>query len=78
MQKALSCKIIREDFIEKMILTDNEIEVLEMLLKGYTITKISYLTHQSERNVGKIKRKLRDKYENYRKLELSKMSILSA
>ena len=78
MQKALSCKIIREDFIEKMVLTDNEKEILEMLLKGYTITKISYLTHQSERNVGKIIRKLKDKYENYKKLELSKLDILGA
>lgn len=78
MIKALSCKVIREDFAEKMILTDDEIEVLEMLLKGYMITKIALLTHQSDRNVGKIIRRLKDKFENYRKLELSKMCILSS
>lgn len=78
MIKALSCKIIREDFAEKMILTDDEIEVLEMLLKGYMITKIALLTHQSDRNVGKIIRRLKDKFENYKKLELSKLYILSS
>ena len=78
MLKALSCKIIREDFIEKMILTEDEKEVLEMLLKGYLITKIALETHQSERNVGKIIRRIKDKYENYKQLELSKLNILSS
>lgn len=78
MIKALSCKIIREDFIDKMVLTNDEIEVLEMLLKGYLITKIAIQTHQSDRNVGKIIRRIKDKYENYKQLELSKMSILGS
>lgn len=78
MLKSLSCKMIREDFITKMILTDDEIEVLELLLKGYLITKIALITHQSERNVGKIKCRIKNKFENYKQLELSKMSILSS
>ena len=78
MLKVLSCKIIREDFIEKMVLTSDEKEVLEMLLKGYLITKIALETHQSDRNVGKIIRRIKDKYENYKQLELSKMSIISS
>lgn len=78
MLKALSCKVIREDFAEKMVLTDDEREILDMLLKGYLITKIAFQTHQSERNVGKIIRRIKDKWENYKQLELSKMSILSS
>lgn len=78
MLKALSSKIIREDFIGKMTLTDDEKEILDMLLKGYLITKIALLTHQSDRNVGKIIRRIKNKWENYKKLELSKLDILSS
>ena len=76
MIKELCNKIIYNDFLSKVVLTDEEKKVLDMLLVRYTLVKISQEIGMSDRNVSRVVKSLKDKYEMYRKLEIAKLSIL--
>lgn len=75
MIKELSSKIIYNDFKEKMFLTDEETKVLDMMLAKYSIIKMADKIGMSDRNVGRIIKDIKDKYQNYKKLELAKLDI---
>lgn len=75
MIKELSNKIIFEDFKNKTILTEDEEKVLLMLVKKYSIIKISQEINVSDRTVERIIKTLKIKYNNYKKLELAKYDI---
>lgn len=74
----LSNKIIFDDFKNKMILTDDEEEILLMLVKKYSIIKISQEVNLSDRTVERIIKNLKIKYNNYKKIELAKYEIFKA
>lgn len=76
MIKELCNKIIYNDFLSKVVLTDEEKKILDMLLVRYTLVKISQEIGMSDRNVSRVVKSLKDKYEMYRKLEIAKLSIL--
>lgn len=76
MKKKLAVKQIFDDFTNKMILTDNEKEVLIRYIKGESIVKISEETAQSTTKVSKVIAQLKQKYESYRKLEIAKLLLL--
>ena len=76
MAKELSNKIIYDDFVSKTILTEDEKKVLDMVLLKYSIVKISQEICMSERNVSRIIREIKDKYSNYKQIEITKMAIL--
>ena len=76
MTKELSNKIIYDDFISKTILTEDEKKILDMVLLKYSIVKISQEICMSERNVSRIIREIKDKYANYKQIEVTKMAIL--
>ena len=76
MIKELCNKIIYNDFLSKVVLTDEEKKVLDMLLVRYTLVKISQEIGMSDRNVSRVVKSLKDKYEMYRKFEIAKLSIL--
>lgn len=78
MIKELSNKIIYEDFKSKVILTEDEEKILQMLMKKYSIIKISQECCMSERNTSRIIKEIKEKYNNYKKLELAKLDILTA
>ena len=78
MIKELSNKIIFDDFISKTILTSDELEILEMLIKKFSIVKISSELSMSDRNVSRIIKDLKIKYKNYKKLELAKNDIFNS
>lgn len=78
MIKELSNKIIFDDFISKTILTSDESKILEMLIKKYSIIKISSELAMSDRNVSRIIKDLKIKYKNYRKIELAKNDIFNS
>lgn len=78
MIKELSNNIIYDDFIYKTTLTEDEKNILDMLLLKYSIVKISQEICMSERSVSRIIRMLKDKYENYKRLELTKLNILNS
>ena len=75
MIKELSNKIIFEDFKNKIILTEDEEKVLLMLVKKYSIIKISQEINVSDRTVERIIKTLKIKYNNYKKIELAKYDI---
>ena len=71
----LSNKIIFDDFKAKTILTDDEERILLMLIKKYSIIKISQEINASDRTVERIIKGLKMKYNNYKKIELAKYDI---
>lgn len=78
MIKELSNKIIFDDFVNKTILTSDELKILEMLIKKCSIIKISSELSMSDRNVSRIIKDLKIKYKNYKKLELAKNDIFNS
>lgn len=46
-----------------------------MYIKNYSYIKIANETGMSDRNVGRIMSCIKEKYENYKKLELAKLKI---
>ena len=78
MIKELSNKLIYDDFKNKMVLTDDEIKVLDMLLLKYSLIKISQKICMSDRNVSRIKKDIKDKYNIYKKMEMAKLNIFKS
>lgn len=77
MKRELSIKQIYNDFVDKVFLNDIEKKVLELYVKNETIVKISDATNQSTSSVSRIIYELKIKYNNYKKLEISKLNILN-
>jgi transcriptional regulator len=73
--KKLSNKIIYDDFVSKTRLTDDEIKVLDMLLDKELVIKIAQELHMSDRNISRIKRSIKEKYNNYKTIEIAKADI---
>lgn len=78
MIKELSNKIIYNDFINKVVLTDDESKVLNMLILKYSIIRISQEINMSDRNVIRIKKDIKEKYYMYKKIELTKLEIFKS
>ena len=76
MKKELSIKQIYDDFTDKTILNDNEQEILIRYIKGDSIVKIASDTSQSTSSVSRTIAGLKEKYSNYKKLELAKLLLL--
>ena len=76
MKKELANKQIYDDFISKTILNDNEKDVLVRYIKGDSIVKISTETQQSTATVSRIIAKIKEKYDNYKRMEIAKLLIL--
>jgi len=76
MRKELANKQIYDDFISKTILSEIELEVLIKYIKGDSIVKIADETQYGTATVSRIIAKVKNKYDNYKKLELAKLMIL--
>lgn len=76
MKKELCIKQIYDDFINKITLSDSELEVLLLYIKDYSILKIADKTMQSTATVSRIIADIKEKYNNYKKLEIEKLKIL--
>ncbi len=75
MKKELAIKQIYDDFIIKVVLTDNEKDILDRYIQGDTYVKISLDTSQSYSTVSRTIMDLKTKYETYKKLELTKLIL---
>lgn len=75
MKTELAIKQIYEDFISKVMLDNDKRQVLDMFLKNYSYIKIGDNIGMYDRNVGRVMRTVKQKYENYRKLEVSKLEL---
>lgn len=75
MKQKLSIKIFYDDFILKVSLDNEEKQVLDLYILNYSYVQIGMKMNMSERKVGKIIAELKQKYEQYRKLELYKLQV---
>lgn len=76
MKKELSVKQIFDDFDNKVILNDIEKEVLIKYIKNESIIKIAEDLSISTASISRIIAELKKKYNNYKNLELAKLSLL--
>ena len=75
MKQELAIDIIYNDFIKKVVLTDYEKEILDKYIRGDTYVKMAMDTIQSYSTVSRTITDLRNKYEIYKKLELTKLTL---
>lgn len=76
MVEKLRIKSIYEDFIRNVTLTEEQIKILNMLINKEKAVKISMELGISERTVHYEVKKLKNLYEDYYDLQLSKTILL--
>ena len=76
MKKALSLDIIYNDFINKVKLSNTEKEILDKYLRNESIVKISIDVSLSYSSVSRVISNLKSKYENYKEMEIVKITLL--
>lgn len=76
MKKELANKYLFDDFVSKSMLTDNERDVLIRYIRNDSIVKIAEDTQQGTTTISRVISTLKDKYSDYKKMELAKMSLL--
>ena len=76
MVEKLRIKAIYDDFLLKNTLTKEQIEILNRLISRDCIVKISMEMGISQRSIGYEIRKLKNMYENYKRIELTKLLAL--
>lgn len=77
MFEKLKIREIYNDFIYKFTLNDEEIKVLDMLIKKEKIPKIAVELYISEPKVSIIIKKLKKYYTQYEELEKLKLRIFN-
>ena len=76
MVEKLKIKAIYDDFVKSVNLTDEQIRILNMLLKKETIVKISMEIGASPRTINYEIKKLKKLYDDYCNLQICKMMML--
>ena len=76
MLEKLKIKAIYNDFIENVTLTEEQIKILNMLLKKDSILKISMEIGVSERTINYEIKKIKNLYKDYYNMQLSRMFML--
>lgn len=76
MVEKLKIKAIYEDFVKNVNLSDEQIKILDMLIKKETTLKISMEIGVSQRTVAYEIKKLKRLYEDYCYFQMSKTMLL--
>ena len=76
MLEKLKIKILYEDFINSVLLTKEQIKILNMLINKETIVKISMEIGVSPRTVNYEVKKLKKLYQSYYDLQMCKALLL--
>lgn len=76
MKKELAIKQIYNDFLDKVTLSDLEENVLDLYIIDKSLVEISLVLSVSTATVSRILAEIKDKYNNYKKLELAKLLLL--
>lgn len=76
MQEKLKIKAIYDDFLKNVSLTNEQIKILNMWLNKESMVKISQEMSMSERSVGYEIRKIKDLFEDYYKVIMTKALLL--
>ena len=72
MQEKLKIKAIYDDFLKNVALTEEQIKILNMWLNKDSMVKISQEMSMSERSVGYEIRKIKNLFEDYYKVIMTK------
>lgn len=73
----LRISTIYDDFIKNVKLTDEQIKILDMVLKKETIVKIADEMNMSTRTIDYEKRKIKKLYKDYCDLQILKANLLT-
>lgn len=76
MVEKLKIKAIYDDFLNSVTLTEEQIKILDMLIKKESIVKISMEIGASQRTIGYEIRRLKNLYNDYINVQLSKAILL--
>jgi len=76
MIEKLKIRAIYDDFINNVSLTEEQIKILDMLIKRDSIVKISMEIGASQRTIGYEIRKLKDLFNKYYEAQLYKTMLL--
>jgi len=76
MVEKLKINIIYNDFLDNVHLTEEQIKILNMMIKKETRYKISTEIGVSERTINYEIQKIKKLYKNYCDLQLTKITIL--
>lgn len=76
MIEKLKVKAIYNDFLSNVNLTDEQIKILDMLINKESIIKISMEIGVSQRTVSYEIKKLKQLYNDYYNLQISKILLL--
>ena len=76
MVEKLQIKAVYNDFISNVDLTEEQKQILDMLIKKEKIVKIAMELGMSQRNVGYEIRKIKDLYNDYVFLQTWKTMLL--
>lgn len=76
MVEKLKVKMIYDDFLQSVSLTEEQIKILNMLIRKEKIVKISMEIGVSQRAINYEIKKLKNLYEDYYDLQLSKTILL--
>ena len=76
MKKELSIKQIYNDFINKVVLTKDDKDVLDLYIKNNSIVNIANNLCISTSTVSRIIFDIKEKYNKYKKLEIAKLKLL--
>lgn len=72
----LRIKAIYDDFVKNVSLTEEQIKILNMLINKDTIVKISLEIGASQRTISYEIKKIKQLYNDYYNLQLSKALLL--
>ena len=72
----LRVKALYDDFVSKVNLTDEQKRILDMMINRDTIVKISLEIGVSQRTINYEIKKIKELYQNYLQIEISKMISL--
>lgn len=76
MIEKLKIKALYNDFVSKVQLTDEQIRILNMMINRDSIVKISMEIGVSQRTINYEIRKIKQLYNNYLQMEITKMISL--
>lgn len=76
MVEKLKIKTVYDDFIKNVNLNEEQIKILDMLIKKETIVKISMEIGVSERTISNEIRKIKDLYNDYVFMQTWKAMLL--
>lgn len=76
MIEKLKIKAVYDDFLKNVSLSDEQVRILDMLIKKESLVKISMEIGASQRTISYEIRKIKNLYNDYYKLQLSKTLLL--